>query len=321
MERFWTASGGVSADELHQVSTALQRASAVASRTPILLAVAVLGIALAAAGAAWFLVVRPLLREILRVQAALGHEARAARAADRAKTEFLANVTHELRTPMNGVLGVADLLETQALDADGREMLEVLKSSATEQVALIDELLDITRIESGVLRLTAGPFDPARALREVLSLTAPVARRKGIDLALQGSLPAGHVVSGDEAAFRRICVNLVGNAIKFTEAGTVRAGLAIRAANGRARLSLAVTDTGCGIAEEDRARIFERFVQVDGSLSRRGEGTGLGLAITRALVDLMGGRIEVESAPGRGSTFRVELDLAVAEEAGERLAA
>jgi signal transduction histidine kinase len=251
----------------------------------------------------------------------LDAERRRAEAADRAKTEFLANVTHELRTPLNGVLGIAELLEAQDLDEEGREMLELLRASAAGQAALVDELLDITKIESGDLRLRAEPFDPEAALRDVVSMMRPLAAAKGLALRLEADPSAGRLVVGDGGAFGRVCTNLIGNAVKFTRRGAVEVVLELHEAPGGSAIRLAVTDTGPGIAEADQSRIFERFVQVDGSLSRAGEGTGLGLAISRALVELMGGAIRVDSAPGRGATFEVMLTLPAAEAAQERMAA
>lgn len=312
IDRFWNASNELSEQNLANVADVLQRASAVASRTPIMLALLVLAITFGAAAASWFFVTRPLLGEIIRTQTALEQEAAVARAANRAKTEFLANITHELRTPMNGVLGVAQLLETQELDDDGREMLDVLKASAMDQVCLINELLDITKIESGSLSLTVEPFDPGKVVQDVVSIIMPSASMKGIVLDLMNEQGTEYLM-GDPGAFRRICMNLVSNAVKFTETGTVSVDFSVRQTSGSATLSFDVVDTGRGISEADQLRIFDRFVQVDTSLSRSGEGTGLGLAISKALIDLMHGRIHVESEPGRGSRFRVEFELPVAE--------
>ena len=226
----------------------------------------------------------------------------AAKAADRSRTEFLSNVSHELRTPMNGVIGATQLLGITDLDDEQRELVGLLKSSATAQMSLISDLIDVSRIDSGNRRLESAPFAPEVVLREVTDMMKVTATRKGIRLEADWPEVAGLVVLGDAQAFRQILTNLVGNAVKFTDAG----GVSIHAAlerNGGARLVVSVADTGPGIPEAALPRIFERFYQVDGSMSRVTEGTGLGLAISEKLADAMGGEISVTSEFGSGSTF------------------
>ncbi|WP_290751036.1 ATP-binding protein [Amaricoccus sp.] len=231
-----------------------------------------------------------------------------AQRADQSKTQFLANVSHELRTPMNGVIGIAQLLEVQDLDAEAREMVGVLLASARTQLQLINGLLDITRIETGSMRLDRARFDPGAAVDDTMRLLAAEAATKNLALAATVAPAARALFLGDDLAFRQVLTNLVGNAIKFTDTGRIDVDLA--AVAGEDGLRVTVSDSGRGIAPDDHARIFERFVQVDGSLTRSAGGAGLGLAIARSLVELMGGTIRVESALGAGSTFSLFLPLA-----------
>ncbi|MBA3324081.1 MAG: hypothetical protein H0T41_01970 [Rhodobacteraceae bacterium] len=273
-----------------------------------------LGLALLLAAVA-FHVSRELVASARRLEVALHR----AQAADRSKTQFLANVSHELRTPMNGVIGIAQLLQMQDLGPESRELLAVLLASAHTQIQLINGLLDITRIETGSMELDAAPFDPAAAVEEIVGLLGPEAQAKGLALTARIAPAARAGFVGDAVAVRQVLANLIGNAIKFTGAGQVTVELVASA--GTDGLALSVTDTGRGVAPEDQARIFERFVQVDGSLTRTAGGAGLGLAITRSLVELMGGTIRVESALGRGATFLVALPLARSTAPPRQLAA
>ncbi|HVL22188.1 MAG TPA: ATP-binding protein [Amaricoccus sp.] len=257
-----------------------------------------------ALGGAALLVLRESVRSARRLEAAVAR----AHAADAAKTEFLSNVSHELRTPLGGIIGLARLLQTHELDAESREMVDLLLASAHSQLHLVNGLLDIARIETGALRLAQTPFDAAALVEETVKLALPDAAAKGIALAATIAPEARRPILGDAHAFRQIVTNLVGNAVKFTEAGRV----AVELAPGASGLGLVVADSGIGIDPADHQRIFERFVQVDGTPSRRAGGAGLGLAITAALVDLMGGSIRVESTPGAGARFIVALPLAPA---------
>lgn len=261
---------------------------------------------------------RYVARSARRLERAL----HAAKAADRSKTEFLSNVSHELRTPMNGILGVAQLLETTPLDAEQRELVSMLFSSANAQMVLISDLLDFSRIESGNRQLVEAPFKPVSVLRDVVEMIRVAADRKGVPLEARWEDAAGVEVLGDAKAFRQIVTNLLGNAVKFTAIGKVELTAEAREANGRAAISVRVSDTGRGISTEALPHIFERFYQADGSLTRNAEGTGLGLAISQSLAMMMGGVIEVESLLGEGSTFTftAPFDL-VSEPKGERDAA
>lgn len=240
----------------------------------------------------------------------------AARAADQSKTEFLSNVSHELRTPMNGVLGVAQLLQTTELDAEQRELVSVLFSSANAQMALISDLLDFSRMESGNRQLAEEPFEPGAVLKDLGEMIRVAAAKKGITFSADTRALGGLTVRGDERAFRQIVTNLLGNAVKFTDHGGVelRVGVACDAALAEVRVSVA--DSGRGIPPEALPQIFDRFYQADSSLTRSTEGTGLGLAISRNLARMMGGSIEVESEPGVGSTFTLATRFPVVDTAG-----
>lgn len=262
---------------------------------------------------------RSFVRSAKELEAALA----AARAADRSKTEFLANVSHELRTPMNGILGVSQLLAMSELDAEQSELVEALDTSAHLQMDLITDLLDLTSVESGSRILAREPFEPAAEMTELARAIRPTAEAKGLDLSVACAEMAGLQVRGDPRVFRRIVSNLVDNAVKFTREGRVElSARAEETAAGEVRVTVEVSDTGPGIAPEHQYAIFGRFFQVDGSDSREVGGTGLGLAICRSMATLMGGLVQVRSAPGEGATFTFEVTLPRVEGApAARLAA
>jgi len=237
----------------------------------------------------------------------------AAQAADRLKSEFLSNVTHELRTPMNGIIGAAQLLDMTELNGEQRELVGVLDASARAQMALISDLLDFARLEAGHRMLVSAPFLPAEELDEVSAMIRAGVAARGVAFDVDWSAFAGLRVVGDARAFRQIVTNLLGNAAKFTAEGRILARGRMARHGDRAELTVEVEDTGIGIPEEALARIFDRFYRVDSSLTRSTEGAGLGLAISQRLAALMGGGIEVESRLGVGSTFRLRLELPVAE--------
>ncbi|RYE31163.1 MAG: response regulator [Hyphomicrobiales bacterium] len=236
-------------------------------------------------------------------------EARArAEAANEAKSRFLATVSHEFRTPLNGILGMADLLTDTGPDAEQATYVAALRTSGEALLALVDDILDFAKVEAGKLELFEEPFDPVQLVETVAELMAPRAQAKGIELAahIAPDLPARLV--GDRDRLRQILLNLVGNAVKFTEAGGVGLSLAQR----EDRLEITVADTGPGIPADRLETIFGEFEQLDHGTAVGQAGTGLGLAIVRRLARLMGGEVSAESRPGEGATFRVTLPLAAA---------
>jgi signal transduction histidine kinase len=237
----------------------------------------------------------------------------AARAADVAKTEFLTNISHELRTPISGIAGVTEVLAMDELTAAQREMVQIIAASAEAQLGLIEELVDISSLETGSKTLAHLPFDPEREVRTVVGLMRPQAMGKAIGLTfgVDGSPPP--MVIGDAGAFRQILTNLVGNAVKFTDEGSVGVELSAKPSGGGAELVVTVTDTGPGIPKKQRARIFERFVQANGSSTREKGGSGLGLAISQGLAGLMDGAIRILDRAGPGSTFELRLHCEMAE--------
>lgn len=226
-----------------------------------------------------------------------------AEAADRAKSEFLANMSHEIRTPMNGVLGMAELLAKTELNARQKTFTEVIVKSGNALLTIINDILDFSKINAGQLTLDPAPFRLAEAVEDVATLVSARVAEKNLELIVRVDprLPA-HVV-GDAGRFRQIVTNLLGNAVKFTEKGHVLIDVGGEVVDGMVQLKVRVEDTGIGIPAEKLENVFEKFAQVDGSSTRRHEGTGLGLAIAARLIDLMGGKIGVESEIGRGSVF------------------
>jgi len=231
----------------------------------------------------------------------------AAEAASRAKSDFLANVSHEIRTPMNAVIGMAELLLDTPLRGVQREYVGALKDSAESLLGLIGDLLDFARIEAGKLELTAEPFDLRELIGDTLRTLGVRAHQKGLELVSRIAPEVPPLVAGDAARLRQVIVNLVGNAIKFTRQGEVLVEVEARAReDGGETLRFAVTDTGIGIAKHKQGLIFDAFAQADASTTREFGGTGLGLSIAARIVAAMGGRLEVESDPGRGSRFQFE---------------
>ena len=243
-----------------------------------------------------------------RSEAELGKAHRAAEIANRAKNEFLASVSHEIRTPLNGVIGMTELMLGTELSDEQRGFAEVVKASGQSLLSVINDILDFSRIEAGQLEPDAVDFDLRLAVEEVLDIVAAPAREKGLNATCLVDPDVPSLVKGDPGRLRQILTNLAGNATKFTETGeiAIRASL-VNEDGARATVRFEIHDTGIGIAQEDQGRLFERFSQVDGSLTRRYGGTGLGLAISKRLTMILGGTIGCESKLGQGSVFWVEL--------------
>jgi signal transduction histidine kinase len=242
--------------------------------------------------------------EIERKNRDLEEAVRVSQEATRLKSEFLANVSHEIRTPMNGVLGMTDLLLDTGLTAEQREYAEIALRSGQALLEIIDDILDLAKLEAGKLQLQEVDFHPGDIVRDVLQLMSGRARRKGLVIKSEISEPARQPLRGDAGRLRQALLNLVSNAIKFTEQGEVEVRVReMQPGEQSVVLLFEVEDTGIGMAAEAVPRLFQPFVQVDGSVTRRYGGTGLGLAISKQLVEMMGGKVGVSSEPGKGSRF------------------
>lgn len=248
------------------------------------------------------------LRKSRAYQAALGDAKQKAETLARAKERFIANVSHELRTPVNAIYGLAEQTLQRPTDEETKEMIRILSRSAQHLKNIVNDTLDFSKMEAGMMAIAAEPFSPLEACMEVLAIQRYEALRKGLALhfSREGEIPGALI--GDPLRFRQILINLVGNAIKFTSQGSVRLGLSVaRTDPGVFRVTLSIEDTGPGIPEEDIEVIFDEFVQARPSGGKKHAGTGLGLAIVKKLVELQGGVISVKSRWGQGTTMVVTL--------------
>ncbi|HOD40004.1 MAG TPA: ATP-binding protein [Candidatus Wallbacteria bacterium] len=256
------------------------------------------------------------LDDLKKTQSQLVRAKEAAEAANRAKSDFLANMSHELRTPMNGIIGFTDLLASSGLAERQSEFTRTIKKSALHLLELINDILDLSKIEACKLTIVKSPFDVTKAVADCVSIISQQLRDKKVDIKMKIDSGINYLVNGDELRFRQILINILTNANKFTAQGSISVELTREAVNGNTViLKTVISDTGIGIPADKIDKIFEMFYQLDDSSKKRYGGAGLGLAIVRGLVEMMGGEITVESEEGKGSVFcvRIPFEIAVGE--------
>ncbi|OAI57342.1 hypothetical protein AYO47_08170 [Planctomyces sp. SCGC AG-212-M04] len=255
---------------------------------------------------------RKHLEDLVRLRTeALEQKTREALAASVAKSQFLANMSHEIRTPMNGILGFADLLRRGVDEGDAalrQDYLDIISTSGKHLLTVINDVLDLSKIEAGRLEVECIPCSPHQVISEATSVLRIKAAEKGLNLTYKWDGPAIASIESDPSRLRQLLINLVGNAVKFTQSGSVTVTGSLVRINGAFKLQVAVADTGVGIAADKLEEIFNPFAQADASVTRRFGGTGLGLAISRHIAEALGGNIEVASVEGKGSTFTVTID-------------
>jgi signal transduction histidine kinase len=259
---------------------------------------------------------RKYLHEAIRRQTETSLALQAAETANAAKADFIANMSHEVRTPMNAIVGYADMLLRTPLQPMQKEYAQRLQSASTTLLGVVNNVLDFSKIEAGELKADAQPFDVLATVDSAVGLFQPQLRDSTVRLRLEIAPEVPRLISADGLRLHQVLVNLVGNAVKFTEEGEVRVSVQCRDAQTSAPvLCIVVSDTGIGIEASQIERIFAPFAQADGSITRRFGGTGLGLSISRQLAELMGGTLSVRSTPGYGAEFTLQVPFSPVEQA------